>query len=108
MKGLRELEILDLEGNEITRVGCTLWTLEGLLSISLADKVPELLIEIERLSQLRKLDVSGNCIKRLPEELGRFEYLELLDDSSNGLSAFPHSSTAARRSLTSTFRRMSL
>eukprot|EP00741_Cyanophora_paradoxa_P015985 tig00000042_g15431.t1 len=87
---LTNLEVLFLDGNQLTALPPELFGLAALQSLDLSNnKLTALPPEIGRLAALQGLYVSNNQLTALPPEIGRLAALLWLNAKNNRLTALP-------------------
>lgn len=102
LRPLRNLTLLDLSRNKLTRVAQDSFnSLSSLATLKLADN--EITLEPGAFhgleSSLRNLNLKGTRQKRLPEAVRGLRALAFLDLAQNGLRELPSSGAAAGRTL---------
>jgi Leucine-rich repeat (LRR) protein len=102
LRPLRNLTLLDLSRNKLTRVAQDSFnSLSALATLKLADN--EITLEPGAFhgleNSLRNLNLKGTRQKRLPEAVRGLRALAFLDLAQNGLRELPSSGAAAGRTL---------
>jgi len=90
--GIKDLQILNLSRNQLSRLPDSIWTLTNLKKLYLStNRLITLPKGISKLTQLEELDLSANELIALPKEIGTLAKLTYLALNYNELSALPES-----------------
>eukprot|EP00889_Picochlorum_renovo_P000273 jgi/Picre1/27303/NNA_000272.t1 len=80
--------VLDQHG---TNNGITITSPKDIIQYGVGTGVQGLISRVGNLANLREINVSGNVIERIPEEIGRLRRLETLDIHNNCIRELPES-----------------
>jgi Leucine-rich repeat (LRR) protein len=87
---LTQLEILNLDGHQISELPLEIWKLPQLKNLKIrGNRFQNLSTEVRQLTQLKGLDISNNQLTAFPVEIGQLSQLAYLAFDNNPITTLP-------------------